>query len=171
MALFNRGRKRGTGSGEVVETNPHSSDPLAPFKAEREPYGYETLSPSQRTDMGLTELRAGERANNTEVAQGHLMMELNPEHSEEIKNTAVRNMDENDREMNTRSAMLSGASIQNLDRMYKANNAAHRAQQRAKGVPEHEIMDMDEGFEVSGDAISRLKAGKPAKLSTQPHNK
>jgi len=154
MALFKKWRKRGTGQGEVVETNPKNS------------YSYENLNMTERSIVGDLEVRRARKANETEKNQADLMSNIFPEHREEIVGTAQRNIDENHREVQTRQMMLMGTSVQHLNRMYKANNAAHRARQRAAGVPEHDILDLESGFEVSGDAISRLRNGKPPKLST-----
>jgi DNA-directed RNA polymerase subunit K/omega len=169
MALLNIFRKRGKTKGPISESNPHSADPMAAFKDAREPYGFEKLSMEQRESIGNTEAEAAERANNTEAEHAHIQAYLNPreEHDDAIINEANRNIDENQREVGTRINILNNVSIQDADRMHKANNAAHRARQRAAGVPEHDIMDMERGFEVSGDAISRLKAGKPPKLSNK----
>jgi hypothetical protein len=154
MALFNWRRKAGSPEGKIIETNP------------RKPYGFETLPQEQREFIADTELKAGSRANDTEIAHRDLMTSLYPEHTLQFKQDARDAMSNNTREIVTRRVMLHGTSIQDLDRMYKAENAAHKAKQRANGVPEHEIMDLPGGIEVSGDAINRLKAGEPPKLST-----
>jgi len=173
MALFKKWRARGKGAGEVVETNPHAVDPMAMFKTDRKPYGFEKLSMEQRVAIADTEHEAAQRANKTEVDQAHIQAYMNPgeEHLDSIVDETNRNMSENLREVGTRNFLLNNVSIQDADRMYKANNAAHRAKQREQGVPEHDIMDLESGFEVSGDAMNRLKNGKPAKLSTDSPKK
>jgi hypothetical protein len=160
MALFNWRRKAGSPKGNIVETNPHADTPT------REPYEYEKLPTYQRHDMSDAGFKAARQANHTEIDAAGVAINLSPEHHDEIINTASRNMEENSREAGTRSMMLGDLSVQELTRMHKANNAAHRARQRDAGVPEHDIMDLESGFEVSGDAISRLKNNKPGKLST-----
>jgi len=169
MALLNIFRKRGQSKGPIAESNPHSADPMAVFKTDRSTYPFETYSPDHRAAISKLDRRKEHQANETELSHAIAQTYLNPgmEHTDAIFKEANRNIDENRREVDTRDAMLGGASIQNLDRMYKANNAAHRAKQKAAGVPEHDIMDLESGYEVSGDAINRLKNAKPPKLSNK----
>jgi predicted DNA-binding protein len=134
----------------------------------REPYDYEKLSMEHRQVLADNGLRRALDANESEFEHADAMRGLFPEHIDEITKTAAHNSDENSREAETRAMMLGNLSVQELTRMHKEMNDRHRISQRLEGVPEHEIMDVEQGFEVSGDAIRRLKAGKPQKLSTEP---